>query len=655
MRISRIILKNYRQYKQCEITFNKNKENDLHIIIGPGGMGKTNLLNAINWCLYGEEPHLSQSSSQLPILNLNTIESSDDLQAQDTKVEIYVNLDDRRSILFSRKITFMIYKKTKQEIVKQVENFDAIIKNEKGNAEIYSNDAAKKYVEQLFPNRIREFFFFDGERLDKYFKEATGQHIRNTIFQISQLDLLEKVEKKIENIYSDLRRDARRLNPRIEDLVKLIEKEENDRKELQEHYERCQEDIRQTKLKIEEYEEKLRGMPNVSELEKRREEYEEIKKKRENDYEEKNREKNNMIFEYAVKFYLSPVLKNALDIILQKRENKEIPPPVNKSLLEESLNKKICIICNRNLDALAQENVLKLLSEIQYTSEISDTLLQMEPFIIGYKEDLFNFNDKIKKINQELNYIKKDIEEFSKKITEINNQISGYNVEEIKLWNTNLNDYKDRLEKLNQQIGYLRSLLVTADNRIKKLKNDLDEELKKEEQFNKIRKAIQLCERIQVILKKCKESVMDSIRKEIEENTKKYFFDLIWKKETFKDVVLDKDYTLKLYHALGYECLGSTSASERELLALSFTLALHCVSGFDAPIIIDTPVARISTEMRENFAKIFSEISKSKQIILLFTTSEFSSEVSKHLDPCASNRFRLIHGTNEYETKLEMI
>ena len=57
-RIDTIILKNYRQFRSESITFDYDTKAgyDLHLIIGANGSGKTNILNAINWCLYGDEP-----------------------------------------------------------------------------------------------------------------------------------------------------------------------------------------------------------------------------------------------------------------------------------------------------------------------------------------------------------------------------------------------------------------------------------------------------------------------------------------------------------------------------------------------------------------------------------------------------------------------
>ena len=100
MRIRRIYLKNYRQFREVELQFSKCPEKDLHIILGKNGSGKTNILNAINWCLYKEEPHLSRDSQQLPILNLQTIEDSQEGKDKELRIEIVVNINNDRNITF---------------------------------------------------------------------------------------------------------------------------------------------------------------------------------------------------------------------------------------------------------------------------------------------------------------------------------------------------------------------------------------------------------------------------------------------------------------------------------------------------------------------------------------------------------------------------
>ena len=121
MRIEKIKLKNYRQFKDIEFNFKKESENDLYIIIGKNGTCKTNMLNAINWCLYGDEPHFSKDSQQLPILNLKTIEESEDGKNYEILAEVYVKSEDNKNMTFLRKAIFKVYKDKQQPVLQSSE------------------------------------------------------------------------------------------------------------------------------------------------------------------------------------------------------------------------------------------------------------------------------------------------------------------------------------------------------------------------------------------------------------------------------------------------------------------------------------------------------------------------------------------------------
>jgi DNA sulfur modification protein DndD len=56
MRISKIILKNFRQYYgTIEIDLQTQGKQNIVLIGGKNGFGKTNFLISIVWCLYGEK------------------------------------------------------------------------------------------------------------------------------------------------------------------------------------------------------------------------------------------------------------------------------------------------------------------------------------------------------------------------------------------------------------------------------------------------------------------------------------------------------------------------------------------------------------------------------------------------------------------------
>ena len=73
---------------------------------------------------------------------------------------------------------------------------------------------------------------------------------------------------------------------------------------------------------------------------------------------------------------------------------------------------------------------------------------------------------------------------------------------------------------------------------------------------------------------------------------------------------------------------------------MAFTLALHKQSGFEGPLVIDTPLSRISGDLRESFAKVLRTVSESKQIILFVTEDEYSTNVKDVFEPYANQKYK---------------
>ena len=90
---------------------------------------------------------------------------------------------------------------------------------------------------------------------------------------------------------------------------------------------------------------------------------------------------------------------------------------------------------------------------------------------------------------------------------------------------------------------------------------------------------------------------------------------------------IGEDYSFRLYDTYGNQTLGSCSAAETALLALSFTLALQDISKHDSLLFIDTPIGRVDPVHRVNFIRKLLDVAGNKQVILTFTPSEYDSDI----------------------------
>jgi DNA sulfur modification protein DndD len=655
MRIENVKLQNYRQYRDLEFSFNKKYTNDLHFFIGKNGTGKTNLLNAITWCLYGEESHLSKNSELLPILNLNSLKEAKEDDKRDVNVQVTFNIGNNRKIVFIRKAEYRIYK-NKKEPIRQSTDFEAIILDASKDPVTLNKDEAEARVERFVPSQIKDFFFFDGERLDNYFKAATAQNIRHAIFIISQIELLEnRLEQRLENVLNELRRDAGKSNPQIEKLAALLEEKGLELTSVDNRIFECKNSILQAKGIIENCSEKLQKMPDVVKLEDERIGLKSSTKHKKEILEEKIKEKEDLLFEFGKAIMLWPAIEKSIGIIIDKRNKQEIPPPIETNILIEIIKNNHCKICDRDLDNASEEAVNKLINELKLTSEIAKQLNEMDNPLNRLKDRIKQFKDRMRIITHEVTNYEKELESIQKRIDNIDKELSGYNSEKIKNWvNQRTTFQKIHDDKIREQ-SLLTAKKENLEKELQDLRQSFDDELKKEKRSAQLKKHIKFCAKALDVVSKTKVLIMNETREKIESETKDIFFKLIWKKETFKDINITDDFDINLIHAMGFPCLGSISAAERELLALSFTLALHKISGFDSPILIDTPVSRVSDEHRENLGSVFSNISNHKQIILLFTPAEYSQDISKSLDQIASTKYRFHLTKDEKEVKLEEI
>jgi len=654
MRIKRLIIKNYRQFKQAEISFPKRHDTDLHFIIGTNGTGKTNILNAINWCLYGDEPHLSKESQTLPLINLKTVDKKGSERESEMAIEVWAEAEDHNLIYFIRKAKFL--KTTSLEIERQGETFEVRYVDELGNTKIVQDESADVWVERFVPKNIREFFFFDGERLDHYFKEATGQNIRHAVFQISQLDLLENcIERKLQGILDDLRKEAGKANPKIESARTELERLKVLYEDFKKRFADFEGQIAIAKSNICEYDEKLKGVPDIIKLEEEREHNIEGLKNTKELLVTKQNEKKSYLLDAGKLVLLLPAINNTIKVILEKKNNKDFPPPIDKKVLEDVVQSGTCIICGQKVDEDSKKKINEMLLGIKTSSDSAIKLVQMEIPLNNFLEDTTHFKEQLDNYSQEIAQLEKLLSNLTERNNQIDKIMSGYNEDLVREWYSERSKFEDIRDKCQIDIGGFQVNIQRTEGELSEAQKVLDDELGKEIKVKELNKKLAFCEKSLEIARLTRERIMKETREKIENETRRQFFNLIWKRETFENIKINEDYSIHLFHKLGFECLGSVSAGEREMLALSFTLALHKASGFDSPILIDTPVARISDINRTNFGNVLCEVSTTKQIVLLLTPNEYSEELRTVLGGRASGRYKLILSSDETEAKVEVM
>ena len=647
-------IQNYRQYHDIDINFSKGSQTDLQIFIGKNGVGKTNFLNAINWCLYGDEPHLSAESDRQPIVNKQTrLESSND-EIPTVLVEIHARGKKNNPIIFKREKSYTI-SSDRKSVHEHQTKFVAIVKDKKNNDVFKEGEDAISLVKQFVPESIREYFFFDGERLENYFKTVTGVKIQQEMMDISQIGLLQSMSERLEKLTKEYSKEAGRLNPDFDKIRSDLDSENTRVIQLGNELTDLDTQIESAKRRLGEIEVELKGIPDVESLEIDRDGIKNQITKKTGLIEAKKIEKNDLLYKHGISLLLKDPLSNTVKIIKEKHDNGDLPPTDDKDLLLSTLDNPICKVCGSELNDKSREYIKNILQTISLSSKVAHELQSMEPWLDRYLDQNTNYPKIIKQLNYEMKLIDDELVSFNAKKIELDQKLESFNVDKVRKLQRERVSLENAKETNLRRQGRAQTDLETAKKRVEGLQIQLDKAEIEDDRSKNLANKSKFCNEAIQIVTKTKIQLLDKIRQDIEDETNKKFFELIWKKKTFKCVKIDPNYNVSLISVDDIPMLGSVGKAENELLALAFMLALHTVSGFDSPILIDTPVARISDEQRENFGKILIEISKEKQIILLFTNDEYSDNIKKIINPMASNRYAIEMARDEMSTDIKVV
>jgi len=636
MELDYLRVKNYRQYKDLKINFSRDTQRNFTIIQGVNGAGKTNILNAITWCLFGEEKHIDKKNKGLPIVNVDALNNST-RGIVEVSVELQFLDETGRKILISRWINFK--EKNRQPI--QVPDLHVAPKiqfqtNGDWGYPLYGEDAQFR-INNLIPQGIEEYFFFNGEKMDDYFEKKSGKEIKKAIFDISQLELFDKVIDHLTKRKADFLKQTRGLSPETKMLQEDLEIQERSLQRDKEQLEELIEQKNEVEAREQEISRKLlnSSSEHIMALENRRVMLNSELSTIADELKLKEEERLILLHKALPIIFCYPALLKTRKLISYREEANDIPPMFRSIFIEGLLRKGKCI-CKSDItgqdeySAQRRRNVEACLKH----SELSE----MSSEIISCNEQIRIMMDEIKDFRQEITLIEKKImslenqkRQKNEEMSKINDEMRDINIDEIK----NLEEEKAKcIEKKNQyieDIGKQKLRIEQRMGRIKFLNIKLKQEIKKEEKYNQLSALLDFCNEGIKCAEEVKDSIMKDIKSQVEKRASEQFLNLIWKKNTFKGMLIDDDYNISVPYIDGRETLGTLSAGEKQVCALAFVAALNSVSGFNIPIIIDTPLGRISKVPRKNIAENLPNYLSGVQVILLVTEEEYTKEVQEAL------------------------
>jgi DNA sulfur modification protein DndD len=227
MKLERIELENFRQYYgQQRLNFARDKERNVTVIHGINGAGKTSLFLAINWCLYGRNvenikvvDNVGELVSKEAISRANP---GDEVRASVTIAFLHDGhrFTAKRTLTGSKLLTGKL-------ALNELDQFTMMRQKPDGRADPILNPLGT--MNAILPVNAREYFFFDGEKIDNFAKPEAAAQVKDAIYLVLKLEILDRAQRHLEKSAATYRRDLKQASGG--ELRDLIEKDEKLRQE----------------------------------------------------------------------------------------------------------------------------------------------------------------------------------------------------------------------------------------------------------------------------------------------------------------------------------------------------------------------------------------------------------------------------------------
>lgn len=634
MRIESIEIENFRQYRKEKFVFPKLKgKKDIHVIIGENGEGKTNILNALTWCLYGEELHLGDKNTAICNINSQYVQElrKQSQKVGDAKVTVVMSIEDGGKITFMRAATYSI---TPSNVIETKQDVIAYTNANGGDKVIESKSDYEMYVSRYVPKEINEYIFFDGELMDQYFKSDKRGNIESGIKDLTKASTIEKTKIALNNYAKNEIAPVLRSSggERVREAQDKLDSEQKLRDNQQEKVGLILSQIKHAEEEIEKLTEKIQGFDTLKDKTDRLQELEEESDDLKKRLVKFNVTLNEFVRQNYIHFAIYPALKEFREYIQSQESKGNLPPKIDRRLVESIIHDGKCAICGNYLDTDHLAHVRDILRKLEVSSATSAELNRASSALNAIIESMKAYPKRKQAIIEQKRdldaRVKKNEEEYRKLSLELR---SIPNQEEIRNAIIDREKYSDTAKHLHEKFGRENLILDVRAKAVAKAEKELDEAMRTNRRMEIYRKQLDFCKVGIIMLDETLNEIMEECRKEMEVVTFDIFNKLIWKKNAFSKVNILEDYSFELLDSYGQQTLGACSAAERALLALSFTVALQQTSGHDSLLYIDTPLGRVGEKNRINFTEVLTGIAESKQVILSFTPTEYDDNVRRLL------------------------
>lgn len=641
MILERLVIENFRQFKgRQEIVFSDLRDRNVTIVHAENGFGKTTLLKALLWVLYGKDGLKDDFEKPDSILHEGLAYRAKDPSAVAATVELAFKHDNDRYIL-TRQLTL-----AQQRLDAGKASLTLVVMKD---GQTFSLDRPQQRIQAIVPDGISGFLFFNGERINYLAEERNSSQVTEAIHQMLGLKLLRTTidDLRHPNVRGKLRSDQKEsTSEEKRELIERLAGLEAEATELVGKRTQTLGNLGAIAAELEIVDAKLAANQKAHELQNKR-----IRLTKERDEligrrDEVARRLGKLIADDGYTLFTSGLIKRGREIVARLRSEGKIPARVLNTFLQELIDSGKCI-CKRHLgEGTPEREAVESLLTIAGDQDFNNAVGALD-HAIGLIEGVASQTlVQLRQLNMERLELLRDIRERDEEIEEIHQILGGKDDEEVKHLEEKRKSLQLDRDAQNSALGRIELQSEATKEAKVALENQIRQIADKEEAAARAQRrvdAVEDCaEILENILKAETEDLRPLLNDEIDSHFRKIMAKDYWAE-------LTENYTLRIRKRVAgsdgdeAEIDAALSTGERTVTSLVFIASLVALAkrrseiptilrdlaGSAYPVAIDSPFGSLSI-FRDGVARNIPELAP--QVLLLVSPEQYNGQVERAMN-----------------------
>jgi DNA sulfur modification protein DndD len=660
MKLLGIRLCNFRQFygTTVEIKIAGNLEQNITVIHGNNGAGKTSLLNAFTWVLYEKFTAAFASTEQL--VNKRAIAEANINSIIECWVEITWEHDNKRYL--ARRFCRAYKTEIDYEVGKT--QLSLYFAGDDGKW-IITDKHQEEIIGEILPNSLHQYFFFDGERIEQIVRSDKKAEIAEAMKMLLGIEILNRSIRHLGEAKKNLDAELKQIgDSQMKGLMRSQTQNQIELEKKQTRQEEIVREIEHQQIIKQQVSKTLLDLSTAQEIQNRREQLESQKALNLEQLKKSQQTLKRLISSQAYTVLLPEISDRFRNLINDLRQKGELKAGISQEFIKDILQQQKCF-CGTELipDSSNYQQVAAWLDKAGMAG-VEETVIRMLSQVDEIDKQAVKFWESADREQANISQLRQVIADIENQLDLIHEKLRKDPSEEIRNLQKRLDDLELKIKDLTLEQGANQQQISDLNNELTNLTKQIaKQELNETKQKLAQRRIIATQDAIER-LTEVKRRQEQNFRLQLESRVQEIFAQISFTPYTPK--ITEKYELILVENTSGVESTVAASTGENQILSLSFissiidkvrewseTKTLMMPDSSTFPIVMDSPFGSLDEIYRRQVAKIVPSLAN--QLVILVSKTQWRGEVKAEISHKIGKQYVLVYSSPKPDCEVDSI